>query len=53
MCQELVEQGLLKQANNVRLQEYLGKILYIVCMNQRALFQISLSVLRITIVYDI
>uniref|UniRef100_A0A8C3AYE7 Zgc:153738 n=1 Tax=Cyclopterus lumpus TaxID=8103 RepID=A0A8C3AYE7_CYCLU len=29
LCQELVEQGLLKQANTLRLQDYLGKILYI------------------------
>ncbi len=28
LCQELVEQGLLKQANNVRLQDYLGKTLH-------------------------
>lgn len=29
LCQELVEQGLLKQANNVRLQEYLGDYNYL------------------------
>ncbi|XP_028259823.1 dynein regulatory complex protein 11 [Parambassis ranga] len=29
LCQELVEQGLLKQANNVRLQEYLGDYSYL------------------------
>lgn len=42
LCQELVEQGLLKQANNVRLQDYMGKPLYIVCVNWCAIFQISL-----------
>ncbi|XP_044056218.1 dynein regulatory complex protein 11 isoform X2 [Siniperca chuatsi] len=29
LCQELVEQGLLKQANNVRLQDYLGDYSYL------------------------
>ncbi|XP_062419415.1 dynein regulatory complex protein 11 [Pungitius pungitius] len=29
LCQELVDQGLLKQANNVRLQEYLGDYNYL------------------------
>ncbi|XP_068563222.1 dynein regulatory complex protein 11 [Cebidichthys violaceus] len=29
LCQELVEQGLLKQANNVRLQDYLGDYNYL------------------------
>ncbi|XP_053177680.1 dynein regulatory complex protein 11 [Scomber japonicus] len=29
LCQELVEQGLLKQANNVRLQDYLGDFSYL------------------------
>lgn len=49
LCQELVEQGLLKQANNVRLQDYLGKTSYIVCVNWCAIFQISLCVLMIMI----
>ncbi|XP_076009463.1 dynein regulatory complex protein 11 [Genypterus blacodes] len=29
LCQELVEQGLMKQANNVRLQDYLGDYSYL------------------------
>uniref|UniRef100_A0A8C9ZSF7 IQ motif containing with AAA domain 1 like n=1 Tax=Sander lucioperca TaxID=283035 RepID=A0A8C9ZSF7_SANLU len=29
LCQELVEQGLLKQANNVRLQDYMGDYSYL------------------------
>ncbi|KAG7999489.1 Obscurin, partial [Nibea albiflora] len=29
LCQELVEQGLLKQANNVRMQDYLGDYSYL------------------------
>ncbi|CAK6958064.1 dynein regulatory complex protein 11 [Scomber scombrus] len=29
LCQELVEQGLLKQANNVRMQDYLGDFSYL------------------------
>lgn len=44
LCQELVEQGLLKQANNVRLQDYLGKILSAVCVNWSAIIKNSLCV---------
>lgn len=49
LCQELVEQGLLKQANNVRLQDYLGKTLYIVCVNWCAICQNCFCVLMIII----
>lgn len=41
LCQELVAQGLLKKANNVRLQDYLGKTLYILCVDWCGSFQIS------------
>lgn len=53
LCQELVEQGLLKQANTVRLQDYLGKTLYIVCVNWCAIFQNSFCVLMIMIVLEL
>lgn len=45
LCQELVENGLLKQANNVRLQDYLGKSLYIVFVYWCAIFHIFSCVL--------
>lgn len=34
LCQELVEQGLLKQANNVKMNDYLGKALHAVCVEK-------------------
>lgn len=50
LCQELVEQGLLKQANNVRLHDYLGKTFHFICADCCAVIQNSFCLLMIVIV---
>lgn len=53
LCQELVEQGLLKKANNVGLQDYLGKILYVVCVHHLLQLVFVLSFISDVIVIDV
>lgn len=53
LCQELVEEGLLKKANNVGLQDYLGKILYVVCVHHLSQPVFVLSFVSDVIVIDV
>lgn len=48
-----MEQGLLKKANNVRLQDFLGKTLYIICVDRCAIFHNYCCCLMIIIVNEV